>query len=223
MIVASGATSRTSSTSAANSLGRPAPPVPTVGERHDLAHLRGATADPHRIVAVPRAARTASCNAMTRSTIVPNSRPNASFSARLCESPAPIAAISRPSLTRCAVRKQLASVAGGPQRRARDERADVDPARLRRDRAEQREALERGPAIGRIAAPQVVEHEHARRARRLRPRARPRSGSRDPRRTTAASSPTRTLTSAARARAPPRRPRPARSPSCAGTIGIFGR
>ena len=61
----------------------------------------------------PAAARTASCSAVTRSTIVPNSSPNASFSARLCESPAPIAAISRPPLTRCAVANALASVAGG--------------------------------------------------------------------------------------------------------------
>ena len=50
---------------------------------------------------------------MMRSSIVPNSRPNASFSALLCESPEPIAAMSRPLLTRCAVRKELARVAAG--------------------------------------------------------------------------------------------------------------
>ena len=50
---------------------------------------------------------------------------------------------------------------GRPQGGARDERADLHAARLGRDRAEQREALERGPPVRRIAAPQMVVDEHA--------------------------------------------------------------
>ena len=52
-------------------------------------------------------------------------------------------AINRPPLTRCAVSSAVGERRGRPQRRARDERAELHSLRLRRDRAEQREALER--------------------------------------------------------------------------------
>ena len=160
VIVASGATSRTS-VDVGRELARAC--RPTRSNRRRAPRSRAPARRDHRPRPDSRRlarARTASCSALMRSSIVPNSSPNASFSARLCESPAPIPAMSRPSLTRCAVRKQLASVAGGRKRGARDQRAHVDPRRLRRDRAEQREALERRPAVGRIAAPEMIEHEH---------------------------------------------------------------
>ena len=171
----------------ANRSGSVAPRVPAVGERDDLAHLRGAPADPHRIAVARSGAHRVvqrgrrgrpSCRTRART---PRSRRGSASRRR--RSPA----ISRPPLTRCAVANAVRERRGRPQRRARDERADADARRLRRDRAEQREALERGPAVRADRRATGGRTRTPRRGRRPRPRARPRSGSRDPRRTTAAS------------------------------------
>ena len=74
-----------------------------------------------------------------------------------------------------------------PQRRARDERAHRDPLRRRRDRAHQREHLDRGATpTGAVRAEQVVVREHAVEPDAPRPRPRPPATCRRRRGTTAA-------------------------------------
>ena len=97
----------------AKALGRRTPRVPTVGERDDLAHVRGVAADPHRVAATSRGLdrRDERLDARRRCGRTA-SRTLRSRPATL-ESPDPMAAISRPPLIRCAVSRAAARAAGG--------------------------------------------------------------------------------------------------------------
>ncbi len=130
--------------------------------------------------------------------------------------------MSRPPLTRCAVANEFARVAVGRNVAQRDERPHVDTARLGRDRAEEREALERGTAGRRFAPEEVVVDEHTVEPGVFR---RARDRDRDLRilheRRQREPDPDRHGTSC-RARTAAPIP-PARSPSWAGTIATAGR
>ena len=222
MIVALGAISRTSAASFPISLGRATPTFqPSATASRSRAPARpGRRPTRDRRLAVRRVHRVV--QRLTRSLIVPNSSPNASFSARLSESPAPIPAISRPLLTRCAVSEPVRQRRGRLQRCAGDQRARRGCACLRRHRAEQREALERGPALGRVPVPEVVEHEHRVEARRL-GRGVTAIGISGSSTNDGSVRPTRTLTGQLTRASTAVPMAPACSPSRAGTIGISGR